>query len=234
MSEIKNLRPKCDFYLEYQGKRMLDESLFFILKNLKEGTLTREFLHSGDIPIFDRKLRVLSEFLGTPVDLSGPGLPDEIIGVMEYFEREREGVNRYLRYGRAPALTVDGVIFSMGRLLLIRRRNEPFKGMYALPGGFVEYGERTEDAVLREIFEETGLRTRVTNLIGVYSDPDRDPRGHTVSAIYLLEVVGGEMREGDDAAGVEMVDPEDLPPLAFDHEKVVKDALQLFEGERVV
>ncbi|MCK4613847.1 MAG: NUDIX hydrolase [Thermoplasmata archaeon] len=153
---------------------------------------------------------------------------------MEYFEREREGVNRYLRYGRAPALTVDGVIFSMGRLLLIRRRNEPFKGMYALPGGFVEYGERTEDAVLREIFEETGLRTRVTNLIGVYSDPDRDPRGHTVSAIYLLEVVGGEMREGDDAAGVEMVDPEDLPPLAFDHEKVVKDALQLFEGERVV
>src|SRR5690606_25444502 len=82
----------------------------------------------------------------------------------------------------SPALTADCVVFDgEGRLLLIRRRNEPYAGRYALPGGFVEAGERVEAAALRELKEETGVAGEIERLIGVYSDPERDPRGHTVS-----------------------------------------------------
>ena len=88
---------------------------------------------------------------------------------------------------KSPKLTVDGILLKKGEILLIKRKNPPFKNSWALPGGFVEYGEKTEDAVLREFFEETGLKTTIKKLIGVYSDPDRDPRGHTVSIIYLIE-----------------------------------------------
>jgi 8-oxo-dGTP diphosphatase len=124
-----------------------------------------------------------------------------------------------------PALAVDGVVIKENEILLVRRKNEPYKGKFALPGGFVEYGEKTEDAVIREVFEETGCRTRVKKLLGVYSDPTRDPRGHTVSIVYLLEPVGGEVKAGSDASDATFVDIGDLPPLAFDHGKIVSDAL---------
>ena len=81
---------------------------------------------------------------------------------------------------KTPKITVDGIIKKGNEILLIRRRNIPFKNSWALPGGYLEYNEKTEDAVIREIFEETGLFTEIINLIGVYSDPKRDPRGHTV------------------------------------------------------
>ncbi|MCK5038278.1 MAG: NUDIX hydrolase, partial [Thermoplasmata archaeon] len=98
-----------------------------------------------------------------------------------------------------PALTVDAIILIDDKLLLIQRGNDPFKGYYALPGGFVEYGERVEEAVEREVKEETGLDAEVQELIGVYSAPDRDPRGHTISVVFHLEVIGGELKAGDDA-----------------------------------
>jgi 8-oxo-dGTP diphosphatase len=95
--------------------------------------------------------------------------------------------------------------------------------MPALPGGFVELGESTEVAVVREVREETGLDTRVERLVGVYSDPARDPRGHTVAVAYSLETLGGELRAGSDAEDVVLLDPEVLPPMAFDHAKIVAD-----------
>ena len=124
-----------------------------------------------------------------------------------------------------PALAVDGVVIRGNEILLVRRKNEPYRGKFALPGGFVEYGEKTEDAVTREVFEETGCRARVKKLLGVYSDPTRDPRGHTVSIVYLLEPVGGEVKAGSDASDATFVDIGDLPPLAFDHGKIVSDVL---------
>ncbi len=126
---------------------------------------------------------------------------------------------------RNPALTVDGILIEDRKILLIKRRNPPFRGKYALPGGFVEYGESTEAAVVREIQEETGLKTEVLRLIGVYSDPERDPRGHTVTIAYKVKKIGGELRGGDDASEARFFDISALPDLAFDHAEIIKDAL---------
>lgn len=125
-----------------------------------------------------------------------------------------------------PLLTVDGIVFVGSMLVLVRRRNKPFKGQYALPGGFVEPGETVEQAVVREVEEETGLKTRVKKLFGVYSDPQRDPRGHVVTIVYLLDAVGGSLRSGDDAAGIKLFPLSELPKLAFDHEKIIRDFIK--------
>jgi 8-oxo-dGTP diphosphatase len=129
---------------------------------------------------------------------------------------------------RQPALAADCVVFDpQGRLLLVRRKNPPFQGQYALPGGFVEYGEATEQAAARELAEETGLTATSLSLIGVYSAPGRDPRGHTVSIAYLVHVADFTLRAGDDAASAEFVATWQREPLAFDHNKIVADALAL-------
>ena len=127
---------------------------------------------------------------------------------------------------RNPALTVDGVLIEDGKILLIKRGREPFKGKWALPGGFVEYGEKVEDAIIREFREETGLDAEIIGLLGVYSDPERDPRGHTVSIVYLLKRKGGEMKGGDDASEARFFPLDNLPEMAFDHEKIVRDAVE--------
>src|SRR5262245_25787257 len=129
---------------------------------------------------------------------------------------------------RQPALAADCVVFDpQGRLLLIRRKNPPFQGQYALPGGFVEYGETTEQAAARELAEETGLTAAALTLIGVYSDPGRDPRGHMVSIAYLVRAADFVPRAGDDASHAEFVADWRRETLAFDHNKIVADALAL-------
>ena len=130
-----------------------------------------------------------------------------------------------MRY-KSPKLTADGLILKDKKVLLIKRKNYPFKGKWALPGGFVEYKEKTEDTAIREVFEETGLKTKINNLVGVYSDPNRDPRDHTVSVIYLLEICGGKLKSSDDASDAKFFDLNQLPKLAFDHNKIIKDALR--------
>ncbi len=124
---------------------------------------------------------------------------------------------------KKPSITVDGILVEEGKILLIQRKKDPFKGFYALPGGFVEYGERTEEAMIREMREETGLEVEIKNLIGVYSDPNRDPRGHTITVVYELQRKGGKLRGGDDASSTIMLPLEELPLLAFDHNKIVED-----------
>ena len=131
-----------------------------------------------------------------------------------------------MRY-KSPMLTVDGVILKDDAVLLIKRKNEPFKGRWALPGGFVEYGERVEDSVIREIFEETGLRTKVNKLVGVYSNPGRDPRGHVVSIVFLLDVVDGDLKGGDDASEARFFKLDSLPKLSFDHDLIIKDVTRM-------
>jgi len=126
---------------------------------------------------------------------------------------------------KCPLLTVDAVIAKDGRFVLIRRKNEPFKGLWALPGGFVEVGETVEDAVRREAREETGLDIELIALLGVYSDPKRDPRGHTVSVVYLAKPVGGELCAADDAAEAAYFSPKDDPDLAFDHAIILNNAI---------
>lgn len=155
----------------------------------------------------------------------GSQLTDFAIELLEEFEdlKSEHGETVY----KKPSLTVDGIIKKDERLLLIERKNPPFEGMYAIPGGFVEYGETVQEAVVREIEEETGLKTEIIELIGVYSDPERDPRGHTVSTVFHLNPVGGELKGRSDAVDARYFKIDDLPDLAFDHDKIIKDFLEL-------
>ncbi len=125
-----------------------------------------------------------------------------------------------------PALTVDAVIVKDGKIVLIKRKEEPFQGQYALPGGFVEYGETVEAALRREVLEETGLVVDVSSLVGIYSDPHRDPRGHVVAAAFTALTVSGALTSGSDAAEAIFWEIKNLPPLAFDHAQIIQDALR--------
>jgi 8-oxo-dGTP diphosphatase len=132
---------------------------------------------------------------------------------------------QFMNY-KYPRITTDGAIIKDKKILLIKRKNNPYKDKWALPGGFVEYKERVEDAVVREVFEETGLKTKVRDLIGIYSDPNRDPRGHTITIVYLLDILSGELKSGDDAYDANFFDLKDLPELAFDHDIILKDVIR--------
>jgi 8-oxo-dGTP diphosphatase len=127
---------------------------------------------------------------------------------------------------KTPLLAVDAVIFFHKGIVLIKRDNSPYQGCFALPGGFVEVGETVEDAVQREAREETGLVIELLGLVGIYSDPRRDPRGHVVSATFLARG-RGELVSGSDARSAEVFSINSLPPLAFDHDKIISDALRL-------
>ena len=118
---------------------------------------------------------------------------------------------------------MDALIVIDGKLVLVTRGNEPYKGLHALPGGFVEFGETTEQAVVREVLEETALKTKVKALFGVYSTPNRDPRGHTVSVVYELKRTGGKMKGGSDASAATLIPLSSVPRLAFDHSEIVAD-----------
>lgn len=122
---------------------------------------------------------------------------------------------------RNPLPTVDVIIESGERIVLVRRKHPP-EG-WAIPGGFVETGESVEEAAVREALEETGLRVTLTALLGVYSDPSRDLRHHTISTVFIGRAEG-DPRGGDDAAEAQRFAETDLPsPIAFDHGKILSD-----------
>ncbi len=127
-----------------------------------------------------------------------------------------------------PFLTVDCVVFHDNAVVLIRRAYEPFKGWYALPGGFVEVGETVEAACRRETREETGLVIEDLKLIGVYSDPARDPRRHTVSVAFLGRADISSLKAGDDASSAELVTDWQHARIAFDHQEILRDAWRLY------
>jgi 8-oxo-dGTP diphosphatase len=130
-----------------------------------------------------------------------------------------------------PVPTVDVIIEAGDRIVLVRRKHPP--PGWAIPGGFIDAGEKAQDAAVREALEETGLQVTLTGLLGVYSDPARDPRRHTISTVYIGKAEGTPSG-GDDAAEAGLFSERDLPsPLAFDHARILADYFRFRKtGER--
>lgn len=142
----------------------------------------------------------------------------------EFDSRAASLRNARHKFRERPSLTTDGILVVNDKICLVRRKNAPFARMYALPGGFVEYGERVEECVVREFKEETGLDVKIKRLLGIYSDPNRDPRGHTVSVVYVLSLIGGKLANSEETIA-EWLLLSRLPKLAFDHDRIISDYL---------
>ena len=139
-----------------------------------------------------------------------------------------------------PAVTVDVAIFmpesSFIKILLIQRGSEPFKGTYALPGGFVDIQETLEEAAQRELKEETGLSISELTQVHTFSDPKRDPRGRVISTCYAAILTKSDqidLRAGDDAADAAWFSLEELPSLAFDHAQVIHTVIQEYLNKEI-
>ena len=131
-----------------------------------------------------------------------------------------------------PALATDAVWIRSGKVLLVRRGRPPFRGFWALPGGFVELRETVEEALVRELREETGLVGRPAGIVGVYSGPDRDPRKPTTSVAFFVTGRGGIPKGADDAAFAAWVPLAQARPLAFDHGRILSDARRQLRSTR--
>ncbi len=129
-------------------------------------------------------------------------------------------------------VTADAVVFrhddQLLKILLVKRKFDPFKGMWAFPGGFVEDNEELETAAIRELKEETGLELSEMEQLGAFGKVGRDPRGRTVSAVYyaFVDEDAGEVAGGDDAAEARWMSVNDIKELAFDHMEILKHAQQ--------
>jgi 8-oxo-dGTP diphosphatase len=129
-----------------------------------------------------------------------------------------------------PYLTVDGVVIQNKKVLLVKRKRRAFIGYWGLPGGFVERGETLKGAVSKEVLEETGIKVAPGKIIGIYDDPKRDPGGHVISVAFLCRPMGGKLRpqeqEVKEAEFFSLAEIRKLK-IAFDHRKIIGDALKL-------
>jgi len=131
---------------------------------------------------------------------------------------------------RNPIPTIDAIVHNeKNQVLFIKRKNDPFKNHLSLPGGFVNYGERIEDALRREVKEETSLNIEPLEILGVYSDPNRDPRGHIMSTVFVCLIMDNlKGKAGDDASDICWVSLNDIKnnTYAFDHKMIIEDYLR--------
>ena len=131
-----------------------------------------------------------------------------------------------------PTPTVDVILERESKILMVRRKKDPYKDHLALPGGFVNEGETVEDAMKREAMEETSLEIHPIDVLGVYSDPRRDPRKHIVTVVFVGIIVSGDLRANDDAASIEWIQLDSIDQLqqqkmlAFDHAQILQDYRQ--------
>ena len=131
-----------------------------------------------------------------------------------------------------PAVTADCIVFNREdhtiSVLLIKRKNDPYKDCWAFPGGFINIDESAEEAAIRELKEETGLDVSSVKQLKAYSKPDRDPRERVITIAFIAESKLKEVKGGDDAKEARWFDILHLPPLAFDHSMILQDALKSY------
>ena len=136
---------------------------------------------------------------------------------------------------KKPSITTDIFIFDDNfNFILIKRKNNPFKNYWALPGGFVDYGETVESAAIREAKEETSIDVELIDLDNVYSDPNRDSRGHTISVVYTAKGNFDDRNADDDAIDIGIFSDDEINEidLAFDHKKIIKDCLNKVKNKK--
>ena len=150
---------------------------------------------------------------------------------MTDYKLTEDGLYAY-QYPRA-SVTADAVLFAekdcQMYVLLIQRGNDPYKGYWAFPGGFLNMDETVARCAERELEEETGIVLTGMQLVGIYSDVERDPRGRVITAAYAAMTTMPEATAADDAAAAQWWPLNDLPPLAFDHDKILVDAKEVLK-----
>lgn len=131
---------------------------------------------------------------------------------------------------KIPSVTTDIFIFDDDlNFILIKRKNDPYKDYWAIPGGFVEYGETVENAAVREAKEETHIDVELKDLVNVYSKPNRDPRGHTITVAYTAKGNFSDKKADSDASDISVFNEKKLDEIkiAFDHEEIIRDCLKI-------
>ncbi len=131
-------------------------------------------------------------------------------------------------------MTADIIVEKENEIVLIKRKNEPYKGYWEMPGGFVEENETVEETALREVTEETSLKVKLKEILGVYSDVKRDPRGRVTTVVFITEAVGGKLKADTDAEDARWFDVNDVDAdsLAFDHPKIFRAYLKWKKQKR--
>jgi 8-oxo-dGTP diphosphatase len=133
-----------------------------------------------------------------------------------------------LKVYKNPIPTVDAIIQNSSSILLIKRGKDPYKNLFALPGGFVNQGETIEEAIVREVYEETSLEVHPIEILGVYSDPTIDPRGHMLTVVFIVLVIRGNPTTGDDTNEISWmpINKINYIDIAFDHKLIIHDFLK--------
>ncbi|MGI9009996.1 MAG: NUDIX domain-containing protein [Nitrososphaeraceae archaeon] len=127
-----------------------------------------------------------------------------------------------------PIPTVDAIIQNSSSILLVKRVKDPYKNLFGLPGGFVNEGETIEEAIVREVYEETSFEVHPIEILGVYSDPTKDPRGHMLTVVFIVLVVRGNPTTGDDINEISWMPINKINDIdiAFDHKLIINDYLK--------
>jgi 8-oxo-dGTP diphosphatase len=222
----------CEIKLRKEGELIIDARRALLLEKIVQtrslDTATHEIGASlGDVKVW---LQTIENAIGAEAVIYSPDgkvqLTESGTALLEEFRtRSRMAKSQVQNLWKKPWVSTDGIIIIGDQVVLIKRGREPFKGMHALPGGIVEYGETVEECVVREMEEETGLRTQVLDLVGVYSAANRDPRGHFITVAFNLKHIGGVLKGGDDAAEAALFPLNDLPEMAADHHTILAEAL---------
>ena len=129
-----------------------------------------------------------------------------------------------------PLICTDGVILNKGKVLLVKRSIKPFKGFWTIPGGHIDFGETSQESLIREIKEETNIDVEIVKLIKIYDNPKRDPWGHIISIAYLCKPLSSDaiFIENEEVESLYWCDINKLPEnIGFDHRTMINDAIQM-------